>query len=72
MSHRLRACHRCQRPCRGDVCRGCFGKRGELTVVAQPKAEVKQRGSWWLGKAREDFTALAQVMVVPVAERGER
>lgn len=34
-----------------------------MTVAV--KRAVVQRGSWWVGKSPEDFTALAQVMVVP-------
>jgi hypothetical protein len=34
-------------------------------MTIKVKSSVVQRGSWWVGKSQEDFTALAEVMVVP-------
>lgn len=38
-------------------------------TVSPKQGLVTQRGSWWVGKPREDFTALASVMVVPPVEK---
>lgn len=67
------ACIVCRRMCRGTRCRQCAKARGAYSRVnakaqrmtVAVKRAVVQRGSWWVGKSPEDFTALAQVMVVP-------
>lgn len=44
--------------------------KAQTITINHRQGPTVQRGSWWVGKPQEDFTAYASVMVVPVAEKG--